>query len=78
VAVAGKVKTVDGASFYVTNAKGETVKVLTDESTRVLTTKPGSLADLRPGDSVEVKGPKTPDGTVRATELTDTPFQPTT
>jgi hypothetical protein len=78
VAVAGRVKIVDGTSFYVTDAKGETVKVLTSQSTRLVTTKPGSLADLRPGDTVEVTGERNPDGTVSATELTDTPAEPST
>jgi hypothetical protein len=78
VAVAGRVKVIEGSSFYVTNAKGETVKVLTTGSTRLVTTKPGSLSDLRPGDTVQVKGERNPDGTFSATELTDTPAEPAT
>jgi uncharacterized protein DUF5666 len=73
VAVSGTVKIMDGNAFYVTDAKGETVKVLTDDSTRLQTTTPGSLSDLRPGDTVEVKGKRNPDGTVAATSLTNTP-----
>jgi FtsP/CotA-like multicopper oxidase with cupredoxin domain len=72
-AVSGRVKVMDGNAFYVTDAKGETVKVLTDDSTRLVTTQPGSLSDLRPGDTVEVKGKRNPDGTVAATSLTNTP-----
>jgi hypothetical protein len=78
VAVAGRVKVVDGSAFYVTDAKGEMVKVLTDGSTRLLTTRPGSLSDLRPGDTVEVRGKRNPDGTVSATSLTDSPAEATT
>ena len=73
VAVAGRVKVVDGGSFYVTDAKGQTLKVLTTESTRVVTTMPGSVDDVRPGDTVEVRGTRNPDGTVSAATLTDTP-----
>jgi hypothetical protein len=78
VAVSGRVKVVDGSSFYVTDSKGQTVKVLTDESTRLVTTRPGSLGDLRPGDTVEVQGKRNPDGTVSATSLTDSPAEATT
>jgi hypothetical protein len=42
----------------------------------VLTTKPGSPSDVRPGDTVQVKGARNPDGTVTATELTNTPDEP--
>lgn len=75
VAVAGRVKVVDGSSFYVTDAKGQTVKVLTSESTRLVTTRPGSVGDVRPGDTIEVRGTRNPDGTVSATSLTDTPAE---
>jgi endonuclease YncB( thermonuclease family) len=76
VAVAGRIKVIDGSSLYVTDAKGETTRVLTSGSTRVLTTKPGSPSDVRPGDTVQVKGARNPDGTVTATELTNTPDEP--
>jgi hypothetical protein len=65
------VKRVDGANIYVTDAQGNEVKVVTTPSSRFTRTGPGSLQDVRPGDTVIVQGQKGDDGIVTATAVAD-------
>jgi hypothetical protein len=70
-ATAGQVKLVDGTNIYVTDAQGNVVKVVTSGSSRFTRTGPGSIQDVRPGDTVIVQGQKADDGIVTATAVTD-------
>jgi hypothetical protein len=70
-AAAGQVKSVDGVNIFVTDPQGNVVKVVTTPSSRFTRTGPGSLQDLRPGDTVIVQGQKGEDGIVTATAVSD-------
>jgi hypothetical protein len=68
----GTVKLVDGKNVYVTDAQGNTVKVVTSDSSTITKTDPSKLAAIAPGDTVIVRGTASPDGSVvTATSLTD-------
>ena len=64
----GQVKLVDGDNLYVTNAQGNTVKV-SAASAQITTSQPGTLNDLKPGETVIVQGQTAKDGTVNATSV---------
>jgi hypothetical protein len=64
----GEVKLVDGDNLYVTNAQGNTVKV-SATSAQITTSQPGTLNDLKPGETVIVQGQAGKDGTVNATSV---------
>lgn len=64
----GQVKLVDGDNLYVTNAQGNTVKV-SATSAQITTSQPGTLNDLKPGETVIVQGQAAKDGTVKATSV---------
>ena len=69
-AASGQVKRVDGLNIYLTDAQGNEVKVVTTSSSRFNTrTGPGSIQDVRPGDTVIVQGQKGEDGVVTATAV---------
>ncbi|HTJ75584.1 MAG TPA: hypothetical protein VL337_09470, partial [Acidimicrobiales bacterium] len=70
-AAAGTVKLIDGANIYVTDGQGNVVKVTTTDSSRFTHTGQGSIADVRPGDTVVVQGQKGADGIVAATAVAD-------
>ncbi|GLW68561.1 hypothetical protein Kpho02_08600 [Kitasatospora phosalacinea] len=67
----GTVKSVEGSTVYLTDANGNTVKVTTQDSTKVTTTKEGKVGDLQPGQTVTVLGSKGADGSYSATQLTE-------
>ncbi|BAJ29811.1 MULTISPECIES: DUF5666 domain-containing protein [Kitasatospora] len=67
----GTVKSVEGDTVYLTDANGNTVKVTTQDSTKVTTTKEGKVGDLQPGQTVTVLGSKAADGSYSATQLTE-------
>ncbi|MFF4339404.1 hypothetical protein ACFY00_05615 [Kitasatospora sp. NPDC001540] len=67
----GTVKSVEGNTVYLTDANGNTVKVTTQDSTKVTTTKEGKVGDLQPGQTVTVLGSKGADGSYSATQLTE-------
>lgn len=71
-ATAGQVKLVDGPNIYVTDAQGNVVKVVTSDASRFTRTGQGSIADVRPGDTVVVQGQKGTDGIVTASAVADT------
>jgi hypothetical protein len=61
---------VDGTNVYVQDQQGNIVKVSTQPGMVVTVSKPGTVADLKPGDTVVVRGQAGADGTVAATSLT--------
>jgi len=68
-ATVGQVKLVDGANLYVQDTQGDIVKVVTPPGLAVAVSKPGTIADLKPGDTVIVLGDTNADGTVNATSV---------
>jgi len=64
----GKVKLVDGTTVYVETASGEVVTVRTNDETAVRV--PGTLKDIKAGDTVSVEGAADAEGTVTATSVT--------
>ena len=67
----GTVTSVDGATVYLTDASGNTVKVTTGDSTKVTLNKDGKVADLQPGQTVTVVGQRGDDGSYTATQLSE-------
>jgi len=67
----GTIKLVDGSTIYVSDAQGNIVKVTTAKSTTVSRTQDGKVSDLRPGQSVTVRGSAGPSGDVAATTVTE-------
>ncbi|MFF4104757.1 hypothetical protein [Streptomyces sp. NPDC001903] len=65
----GTVKLVDGTTLYVTDAQGNVVKVTTDTRTRITQAESGKVSDLQPGQSVTVRGSRTPAGDLAATTV---------
>jgi hypothetical protein len=68
----GTVTLVDGNTVYVTTADGQVVIVKTSSSTTVRSEQTLSLKDLKVGSSVTVTGPAGADGSVTATQITQT------
>ncbi|MFI6762619.1 hypothetical protein ACIBF5_26145 [Micromonospora sp. NPDC050417] len=68
-ATTGTVKLVDGSTVYLQTADGTLITVRTSPDTTVAVASAGSLADLKPGDTVTVAGPNSA-GTVTATKVT--------
>ncbi|GAA4951461.1 hypothetical protein GCM10023205_10400 [Yinghuangia aomiensis] len=66
----GTVKLVDGSTVYVTDASGTIVKVTTNADTKIQVSQDGKPADLKPGDTVVVRGAAGDDGTVAASTVT--------
>jgi hypothetical protein len=64
----GEVKLVDGDNVYVTDAQGNTVKVSAADA-QITTSQPGTLNDLKPGETVVVQGEADKEGTVKATSV---------
>lgn len=67
----GTVKSVDGGTLYLTDPQGGTVKVTTGASTRVTESKQGAVGDLKPGQSVTVRGQRGSNGDIAATTVTE-------
>ena len=65
---AGTIKAIDGSTLYVTDASGNVVQVTTAAGLSVRVAKDGTVADLKPGDTVLVQGTNT-NGTVAATSI---------
>jgi hypothetical protein len=70
-ATIGTVKLVDGHNVYVTDTAGGITKVVVGSGATVSVTKAGGVADVKPGDTVIVRGAAGKDGSVTATSLTD-------
>ena len=67
----GTVKLVDGTNLYITDADGNTVKVVVPESASVTSQSEASLTDLAPGSTVIIRGETADDGTVTATSVAE-------
>ncbi|MEA3020795.1 MAG: hypothetical protein QOI47_2319 [Actinomycetota bacterium] len=68
-AIVGTVKLVDGSNVYIEDQSGTVTKVTTDASTTVRVSKPGTVSDLKPSDTVVVQGSTGKDGTVAASSI---------
>jgi hypothetical protein len=67
----GRVKLVDGKNVYVTDTSGGITKVVTDSASTITVSSSGKVSDVKPGDTVIVRGAAAKDGSVTATSLTD-------
>jgi hypothetical protein len=68
-ATIGQVKLVDGNNLYVQDTAGDIIKVVTTPAIVVQVSKAGTIADLKPGDTVIVQGQTNADGSVNATTV---------
>jgi hypothetical protein len=69
----GTVDRIDGTTVYIKTFQGTDVAVSTTDSTRVATSQPGQLSDLKAGTSVTVTGATGSDGSVTAQSITVQP-----
>ncbi len=69
-ATVGTVKLVDGNNLYMTDADGNTVKVIVPETASVTSQVDSTLSELTAGTSVTVRGATAEDGTVTAESVT--------
>lgn len=65
----GQIKLVDGNNVYITDAQGNTIKVVTQPGLAVNVTKAGTVADLKAGDTIIVTGETNADGFINATAI---------
>jgi hypothetical protein len=65
----GTVATVSGRTLYVTDAQGNTIKVLTSKSSTVTRSADSKVGDIHPGDTVVIQGQKRRSGTVKAQSI---------
>jgi hypothetical protein len=70
-ATVGQIKLVDGDNVYLSDAQGNVVKVHVASTATVSITKVGTVADLKAGANVLVRGSAGADGTVEATSVSD-------
>ncbi|MEV4571393.1 hypothetical protein AB0K12_47250 [Nonomuraea sp. NPDC049419] len=66
----GTVEKVEDGTVHLKTVTGESVTVATTGETTVQISKPGKVADLKPGATVVVRGTPGEDGTVTATSIT--------
>ncbi len=71
-ATAGTVANIKGSTLYVTSADGTTVKVKTNDNSKVTRNAAGSVAGVHPGDTVVIQGSTASSGTVTASSITAT------
>jgi hypothetical protein len=67
----GTVKLVDGQNLYVTDAAGNTVKVIVPDTASITSQVDASLTDLTAGTTVVINGEPGADGTVTATSVSE-------
>lgn len=67
----GTVKLVDGSVIYLTDVQGDIVKVTTTGATQVSESVTGKVGDLRPGQTVSVRGSQGAGGDVAATSVVE-------
>jgi hypothetical protein len=67
----GTVKLVDGNTIYVQGFTGSITKVTTTPATKFQVSAPGTIKDLRPGETLMIQGPKHGSGTVAATSVSE-------
>ncbi|MER5324836.1 hypothetical protein [Streptosporangium roseum] len=70
-AAVGTVERVDGGKVYVKTMDGSVVTVNTSGETAVRIAKEGKVADLKPGGTVVVQGPRAEDGSITATAISE-------
>jgi len=66
----GQVKLIDGTNVYIQDNQGNAIKVTTAAGVVVNVAKVGTVADLKPGDTIIVQGTTDADGNVAATSIT--------
>ncbi len=71
-ATAGTVANVKGSTLYVTSADGTTVKVKTNDNSKVTRNASSSVGSVHPGDTVVIQGSTASSGTVTASSITAT------
>jgi hypothetical protein len=71
-ATAGKVKSKDGSTLYVTDADGNTVKVTTTSNSKISRNASAGAGAIHPGDNVVIQGMTASNGTVKATSVSAT------
>jgi hypothetical protein len=71
-ATVGTVANVKGSFLYVTGTDGTTVKVKTNDNSKVTRNASASVKSVHPGDTVVVQGAKAAGGTVTASSITAT------
>jgi hypothetical protein len=71
--LAGSIASVAANSFVLTTRDGRTVTVRTTASTRVVSRKPATLADVHAGDGVRILANKAADGSLTARAVQDIP-----
>ncbi len=67
----GTVKLIDGSTIYIQGFTGSITKVTTTPATKIQVTAPGTLKDLRPGETLMIQGAKRGSGTVAATSVSE-------
>ncbi len=67
----GTVKLVDGSTIYIQGFTGTITKVTTTPATKIQVSAPGTVKDLRPGQTLMIQGTKHGSGTVAATSVTE-------
>jgi hypothetical protein len=65
----GTVANVTGRTVYVTDAQGNTIKVLTTKGSTVTRSASSKVGDIHPGDSVVIQGQQRRSGTVKAQSI---------
>ncbi|MFE4952580.1 hypothetical protein ACFRCW_00355 [Streptomyces sp. NPDC056653] len=67
----GTIKVIDGSTIYVTDPQGAVIKVTTGTSTQVSKSTTGKVSDLKPGQTVTVRGSQSSSGDITATTVTE-------
>jgi hypothetical protein len=68
----GTVKLVDGKNVYVSDQQGNVVKIATNATTKISVSKDGTVSELAPTKTIVVQGTKGSDGTIIATQISET------
>ena len=66
----GTVTAIKGSTLYVTDSSGNTVKVRTTAASQVTKTVTGTVKDIKPGDTIVVRGSTGSNGTIAADSIT--------
>ena len=71
-ATAGTVANIKGSTLYVTSTDGTTIKVKTNDNSKVTRNAAASVGSVHPGDTVVIQGSTASSGTVTASSITAT------
>jgi hypothetical protein len=71
-ATTGTVANVKGSTIYLTTSDGTTVKIRTNDNSRVTRNASSSASNIHPGDTLVVQGARASSGTVTASSITAT------